>query len=215
VSDPNDLETALDDLGLSDEAKQALRRIKFEMDEAWREVAVENVALRSIATEVLNLRNSGYDGPFMGEAIEPLMQALHQWEKPPEESLMPEVPEAGREIMLEFRRVYAELPERFIEELKEWEQQDERKALGEGPCPGGDDECHTLRCTEHDHEDPSSPSQYPLPQWREKHDFDGGQCWRCGGVAPGYAMREPTAEVPLVLLKRLVEWSEAVDRKGS
>ena len=47
-----------------------------------QELASEVLRLRKIADELKSLRDSGYDGPFMGEAIEPLMKAFHAWERP-------------------------------------------------------------------------------------------------------------------------------------
>jgi hypothetical protein len=40
----------------------------------------ENEVLRAVVREVQELRDSGYDGPFMGERIEILMARLRSWE---------------------------------------------------------------------------------------------------------------------------------------
>jgi hypothetical protein len=47
-----------------------------------QELASEVLRLRQVVGELKLLRDSGYDGPFMGEAIEPLMKAFHAWERP-------------------------------------------------------------------------------------------------------------------------------------
>jgi hypothetical protein len=46
-----------------------------------QELASEVLRLRKVVDELHLLRDSGYDGPFMGEAIEPLLRAFHAWER--------------------------------------------------------------------------------------------------------------------------------------
>jgi hypothetical protein len=46
-----------------------------------QELASEVLRLRKVVDELKFLRDTGYDGPFMGEAIEPLMLAFHAWER--------------------------------------------------------------------------------------------------------------------------------------
>jgi hypothetical protein len=36
--------------------------------------------VKAVADAALDLRDSGYDGPFMGEAVEPLLKAIREWE---------------------------------------------------------------------------------------------------------------------------------------
>jgi hypothetical protein len=54
-----------------------------------QELASEVLRLRKVVDELKFLRDSGYDGPFMGEAIEPLMLAFHAWERETLESAPP------------------------------------------------------------------------------------------------------------------------------
>ncbi len=45
------------------------------------EITCRLAALRAVFVELTALRNSGYDGEFMGERIRPLMMALSEAEK--------------------------------------------------------------------------------------------------------------------------------------
>jgi hypothetical protein len=80
-----------------------------------------------------------------------------------------------------------------------WPDHERNEALGVGPCPGDPDDPEGRKDRDED-EEPS----YPSPEWDGKHDFDGGQCWRCGGAAPGWTVRRPSVTVDAVHLLELL-----------
>lgn len=59
-------------LELDDSLQEAVRDLNDAVD--------ENEVLRAVVRQVQELRDSGYDGPFMGDQIEALMTRLHAWE---------------------------------------------------------------------------------------------------------------------------------------
>ncbi len=59
-------------LDLDESLQEAVRDLNDAVD--------ENEILRAVVRQVQELRDSGYDGPFMGEPIEALMIRLRSWE---------------------------------------------------------------------------------------------------------------------------------------
>lgn len=86
-----------------------------------------------------------------------------------------------------------------------WCNREALAVLGHGPCPGGENECQEPDEAHGSHEDFCDKSHYPYPEWENKHDFDAGECWRCGGTQPGWQMREPTVTLPASAVEALVE----------
>lgn len=56
-------------------------KLRNDAYQRMREASDERDELRAVVREARALRDSGYDGPFMGEPIEPLFEALRRLDK--------------------------------------------------------------------------------------------------------------------------------------
>lgn len=72
-ADPAKLESALS------EALEALEEVRAE-NMQMREAFIDASAMRHIATEAVALVRGGYDGPMVGDPVEPLFRAVVSWE---------------------------------------------------------------------------------------------------------------------------------------
>jgi hypothetical protein len=101
----------------------------------------------------------------------------------------------------------------IVEGLDALAEEASLQVLGAGPCPGGEEECHADKATHEAGECSCGPDdehpQYPYPEWEGQHDFDGGSCWRCRGVAPGFTLRQPTTTVSVADVERIARFMRA------
>ena len=68
-----------------------------------------------------------------------------------------------------------------------------RVAKGAAPCvPDPED-------IEHDRK-----SYRPRKKWQGVHDWDGGECWRCGGTEPGWSRRREYVSVSVEATVKLL-----------